>query len=108
MCLCVECLCVEGVCCGSNGSLCCPNNYGCDEKQLSCQLQDESSRLKRNVRDDSVFVQCGISDVACSTSQTCCRTNASSATPYACCDFPNVTRLSSFLDNRLNLFVVVV
>ncbi|CAF1332324.1 unnamed protein product [Adineta ricciae] len=78
----------KGVCCGRNGSICCPNNYQCDETQLSCQLQDSKSLLRNRRQIDIDFHQCGLSDFGCSASQTCCRTYGSSDGDYACCNFP--------------------
>ncbi|CAF4904019.1 unnamed protein product [Rotaria sp. Silwood1] len=76
----------KGVCCGSNGSVCCPNGYTCNQEQLSCQLSD-TSILFRDVPSDTDYNRCGISDVACLDSQTCCRTYGSNDGGYACCAF---------------------
>ena len=83
----------KGVCCGRNGSICCPNNYQCDETQLSCQLQDSKSLLRNRRQIDIDFHQCGLSDFGCSESQTCCRTYGSSDGDYACCNFPGVIEI---------------
>lgn len=77
------------MCCGSNGSVCCPNNYICDEKSLSCELNDKK-RMLREAPWDSNLNECGTSDVACSFDQTCCRTFGSSDGEYACCASPDV------------------
>ncbi|CAF1261304.1 unnamed protein product [Adineta steineri] len=77
----------KGVCCGTNGSVCCPNGYSCDEKQLSCQLGN--SRFARSLRAESDFSQCGSSQFGCSSAQTCCRTYGSPDGEYACCNFPD-------------------
>lgn len=80
----------KGVCCGSNGSVCCPNDYDCDEQQLSCQLRDEKSIFLRNLLTVEDFNQCQTSNILCSNEQTCCSTNTDS---FACCPYPNVNYL---------------
>lgn len=97
----------QGVCCGNNGSVCCPNKYVCDAAQLSCQLEGDDLRTRRTILLSSEdFYQCGMSDVACTRDQTCCPTYGTSDDQYACCAFANVsdTREKSFLVGRSNRF----
>ncbi|UJR18619.1 hypothetical protein I4U23_005527 [Adineta vaga] len=61
-----------------------PNNYKCDETQLSCQLND--LLILRSLREiDIDYHQCGFTDFGCSADQTCCQTYGSSDGEYACC-----------------------
>ena len=85
---------VKGVCCGSNGSVCCPNNYNCDKVHLSCQLSQSNFLRSAPLTSDSR--QCASSDVACSYDQTCCRTFGSSDGGFACCAFADVCDSLSF------------
>ncbi|CAF1201630.1 unnamed protein product [Adineta ricciae] len=71
----------RGVCCGSNGSICCPFKYICDERQLTCQLNSTISAEKHQD-----FIQCGSSDIVCPSNQTCCKSHDDQ---YACCAHHN-------------------
>jgi len=77
----------KGVCCGSNGSVCCPNDYDCNEEQLSCSLRD--SIILRKILSVTDYHQCGSSPVSCSYEQTCCSTYGTSSHEFACCPFLN-------------------
>lgn len=79
----------KGVCCGGNGSVCCPNGYDCNEQQLSCQLRDENSIILRNLLTISHENQCPSSNIVCSNEQTCCSTNGHTS---ACCPYQNVNQ----------------
>ncbi|CAF1308822.1 unnamed protein product [Adineta steineri] len=69
----------NGVCCGSDGSICCPYKYICDENHLTCQLNQTIS----------IENKCGLTDLACPDNQTCCKISQSNSDQYACCTFPN-------------------
>ena len=91
----------KGVCCGNNGSVCCPSNYRCDENALSCELEDEK-RMNDRVRRD--VNQCGDSDITFPSDQTCCPTYETSDLSYGCCSYQNLCFSSSFSKEKC-LFV---
>jgi hypothetical protein len=76
---------IKGVCCGSNGSSCCPYKYICDEDHLSCQLNGTI------LIENEIYNYCGSSDVVCRSDQTCCKISQSNDDQYACCAFPDVS-----------------
>jgi len=76
----------KGVCCGSNGSVCCPNDYMCNEEQLSCELRN--SRVIRSILTDIYDNQCGSSDISCSSDETCCSTYGITDEEFGCCPYP--------------------
>ncbi len=94
----------QGVCCGSNGSVCCPNNYDCNEQQLSCEYRDSISL--RKLLSTTEYYQCESSDVLCSSEQTCCRTPSTYDTEFACCPYPNVIQIFLEFFNLFYLFLV--
>lgn len=73
----------QGVCCGPNGSLCCPQHYRCDRKTLSCQLSiDDQDKAEEENR-------CDQSNEFCLSNELCCSTNSSKTNEktYFCCPF---------------------
>lgn len=74
----------KGVCCGSNGSSCCPFKYICNEQQLSCQLNSTNP-----LKEDRSIHQCGTSNLSCPFNQTCCQISQSNQDQYACCIHPH-------------------
>lgn len=68
----------KGVCCGSNGSQCCPFKYICNDEHLTCQL----NQTKEN--------RCGLSKLICQPNETCCSTSQINPDEFACCPFTNV------------------
>jgi hypothetical protein len=98
---------LKGVCCGPNGSICCPFKYICDEKELTCQLNKT-----RSIQDENLN-KCGSSNVACSSNQTCCKISQSlNDDQYACCDFPHVSfyfiLFFDLSDNFCRVFVAMM
>jgi len=73
----------RGVCCGPDGSSCCPYKYICDEEHLSCQLNETISS------ENEILNRCGSSNVICPFHQTCCKISQSNDDQYACCAFPH-------------------
>ncbi len=78
----------KGVCCGTNGSVCCPNDYDCNQDQLSCELRD--SFVKRQILSEAEYYQCGSSNIFCFEEHKCCHTNGASKYPYSCCPYKEV------------------
>ena len=87
---------VEGVCCGSNGSKCCPYKYICDEEHLTCQLNQTKS-----FKDEQQFNRCGSTNFICQLNETCCqRSSLNNNNEYACCAFTNVSQLIDQLKKK--------
>ena len=81
--------------------MCCPNNYDCNEDQLSCEFRD-SFRGRNLLLTTTDYNQCGSSSTYCSSDQTCCDTYGTSDQAFACCSSANVCLdLFSFVESEL-------